>query len=511
MSLLSVDFLIFAVIVAVLYFILPATGQWILLLIASGVYLYRCSAWYQIANLVIFLLINYIMSFVISRQNGKPRKVAYVCVLIFDVLYLLFFKYFSFFIPLFEAIGIDKILVYTVKTYLTEFSPMGISYIALIIIGYMTDLYWEKITIQKNPGKYALFACFFPQIISGPLVKYSECENNYFGEKKHFSYDRVIRGIERILFGVFKKLVISERAAVIANTIYGSYEAYAGFYIPVAVTFYIVQLYTDFSGLMDIVIGLAEVFGIVLPENFDTPFYSESMSEFWRRWHITLGRFLKDYVLIPLQSSKFTRKFRRFYKSKVSKSFEKKFNIPRYTNMLISWIIIGFWHGGGWNYIFGVGLYMWIVIILGEVLTPVFAKINQLLHINTECFSWHLFRRIRTFILYMYGVSFFRASDIKEGFAIWKSAFSLFNPWIFFDKSMYSLGLDKDEFIILIIGIIVLFVVSHLKQKGSVRDILKEQNFIFRIAIFVILFVLTISWGYYGTGFTSSNFIYGRF
>lgn len=513
MSFLSLDFLFFASLVAIIFLLLPGKLQWMFLLLASGVFYYKCSAWYQAVNLIIFLLLNYILSLLMSRQseNKKKRKALFLCVLYFDVIYLLIFKYFSFFMPFFKLIGINETWLNSANLYLSEFAPMGISYIALIVIGYMTDLYWEKMEVQKNLGKFALFACYFPQVVSGPLIKYSEYEENFNTEKKRFSYERTIRGLERVLYGVFKKLVISERAGIIANTIYGNYEAYSGFYIPVAVVFYIVQLYTDFSGLMDIILGFSEVIGIVLPENFDTPFYSESISEFWRRWHITLGRFLKDYVLIPLQSSKFNRKFRKFYKSKVSKSFEKKVNLPRFTNMLISWIIIGFWHGGGWNYIFGVGLYMWIIIILSEILTPTFKKINEVLMINTECFSWHLFRRVRTFVLYMFGVSFFRANDIKEGFALWKSAFSSFNPWIFFDKSLYNLGLSKDEFIILVIGIIILFLVSHLHQKGDVRELISKQNFVFRIIVFVVLFVITITWGCYGTGFSASSFIYGRF
>lgn len=511
MSFLSLDFLIFIVLVAIIYFLLPGKYQWIFLLISSGVYFCACSEWYQALNLLLFLLFNYIMSLQISKNIEKKRKRFLVCTIVTDVIYLLLFKYFGFFADFILAIGANKEAVKQVNVTLNNLAPMGISYIALIVMGYLADLYWEKVSVQKNPGKFLLFSCYFPQIISGPLVKYSEADENYYGNKHAFSYDRTVRGLERVLIGVFKKLVISERAAVIANTVYDSYQVYAGFYIPIGVLFYIAQLYADFSGLMDIVLGISEIFGITLPENFDSPFRSETIAEFWRRWHITLGRFLKEYVLIPMQTSKWFRKLRKAYKNKVSKEFEKRFNIPRYLIMLVSWIIIGFWHGGGWNFIFGVGIYMWIIIILGEVLSPTMDKINNFLHINTECYSWHLFRRLRTLILYMFGVSFFRAATLKEGFALWKSAFSLFNPWILFDKSLYNLGLDKDEFLILILGIIIITFISHLKEKGDVRDILAKQNFIFKVAIFLVLFLLIITWGYYGTGFSSSDFIYGRF
>lgn len=510
MSFVSLEFLLFCVIIAAIYFILPANIQWVWLLIASIYFYYQNSAWYQAVNLLIFLTINYIMSQVISRQTEK-RKAVYVSVLVFDVIYLLVFKYFSFFMKPLLVIGINETLLGTMKAYLSELAPVGISYIALIVIAYLTDLYRENVVIQRNPGKFALFSCYFPLIVSGPLVKYEEMDENLWGKKHEFDYDRIVSGIERIIWGVFKKLVVSSRAGVVATTIYESYESYPGFYIPLGVIFYIIQLYSDFSGLMDIVIGVSEILGIYVPENFNSPFYSETMSEFWRRWHITLGRFLKDYVLFPMQMSGWFRKIRKAYKSKVGKDFEKKYNIPRYFTMLISWFIIGFWHGGGLNYIFGVGIYMWIVIVLGEVLAGVFDKVIEVLHINTECFSWHLFRRVRTLALYMYGVSFFWAATIRDGFNLWKMAFSEFNPWIFFDKSIYALGLDKDEMLILIISVIIMAIVSHINKTETVRSLLNKQNFIFRLFVYAVLFGAIITFGYYGVGFNASSFIYGRF
>jgi len=510
MSFVSLDFLVFVIAVAIVYFLLPGKVQWLWLLFASGYFYYLNTAWYQAVNLLAFLLINYCLSVIMSRQTTK-RRLVFVCVLVFDVLYLLAFKYIAFFASILVSLGVSEDAVGPARVYLSEFCPMGISYIALIVIGYITDLYWENVTVQKNPGKFMLFSVYFPQVISGPLVKYSEYDNNLWGEKHKFSYDRIISGIERIIWGVFKKLVVSSRAGIAAGFIKENYEVYNGLYIPFGIVLYIIQLYSDFSGLMDIVIGVSEVLGIEMPENFKTPFYSESISEFWRRWHITLGRFLKDYVLFPMQTSKWFRKLRKAYKGKVGKEFERKVNLPRFLTMLVSWIIIGFWHGGGWNYIFGVGIYMWAIIILSELLTPVFEKLTEKLHINTECFSWHMFRRIRTFILYMYGVSFFWADNIHEGFAMWRAAFSIFNPWIFVDQSIYGLGLDMREMKILILGVVIMFIVSHINQKESVRDAIKRQNFVARVLFYLLMFLMIVVWGHYGAGFNAGSFIYGRF
>lgn len=510
MSLVSLEFAIFVAIVAIIYFILPGKYQWFILFLASLYFYVDKSAWYQSVNFLIFILVNYIFSIAISKaQNNKP---IYLCGLCFDVLYLFIFKYFSFFsLPVLKIVS-NPYIIYSLNSTLNELAPIGISYFALILIAYLTDIYWEKINVQKNPLKFATFAGFFPLLTSGPIVQYDSLEKQMFERKNSFSYDRLISGGERILYGVFKKLVLAERLSIMVNTVYENYEVYAGFYVPFAAAMFALQLYTDFSGLMDIVLGLAEIFGIDLPENFDTPFYSTNLSEFWRRWHITLGGFLRDYVLYPIQRTNSLKKFRKFCKNKFGKGYEKNGrNLPLYVSLFISWFLIGLWHGGGVNYIFGVGLYMWFIIVLSDVTTPFFDRFKEKLSIKTDCFSYRLFQRIRTFIIFMFGLSFFRANSLSSGFKMWKSAFSLFNPWILFDKSLYKLGLEKDEFIILVIGLLIVFVVSYVKQKGKVREILRQQNFVFRVLVIAVLFVLTVTWGYYGTGFTAANFIYGRF
>lgn len=559
MSILSLEFALFFAITAIIYFIVPGKIQWIVLLLSGIYYLYCSCPSYQRAVFLVFIIVNYIVSILISGSSNKKRFV-YILGLIFDVLYLCILKYFGFFTSIFVAtarlasINISIESVQKIQNVLNEIAPIGMSYFVLIVIAYITDVYWEKINVQKNPFKFMYYATFFPLLTSGPIVQYEQMEgelfvtnkndsdsentsknknsadetskeelvdtnsnnenkdNNVTINKKRFDYERVIRGLQRVLYGVFKKLVIAERLAVIVNTIYGNYDVYAGYYIPVAATFFAFQLYTDFSGLMDIVIGCCEIIGITLPENFDTPFYSRNLSEFWRRWHITLGGFLRDYVLYPVQRSKAFKNLRKTCKNKFGKGYEKKFNLPLYLSLFVSWFLIGLWHGGGWNYIIGVGLYMWFMIVLGEVSKPLLEKIVNVLKINTECFSFVLFERIRTFIVFAFGLSFFRAATLLDALKMWKSAFTINNIWIFFDKSLYKLGLSKDEFIICVIGLIIVFVVSFIKNNyGDVRDLIRKQNFAFRLIIFGILFSMIVMYGYYGTGFETANFIYGRF
>lgn len=518
MSIISLQFFIALFAVCIIYFVLPAKAQWVWLLIVSLGFYYS-QMYYSLAGCIFFIviiLINWAGS-QYCNENNSHRKIIYTSTLIFDVITLVLFKYSKFLYEIILAAGrlfkadlTNDICGYIVY-YTQENCPERISYFMLILIAYITDVYWGKSKALRNPAKTFLFASYFPLMTSGPIVTFEQMENQLFGEKHRFSYDRCVRGMERVLWGLFKKMVISERLAVIVSRIYDYYEVYNGLYIFVAAALFAFQLYCDFSGLMDIVLGISEVLGIYLPENFNTPFYSVNLSEFWRRWHITLGAFLRDYVLYPIQRSKNFKNLRKWCKNHLGKGYEKKFNIPLYLSLLVSWFLIGLWHGGGWNYIFGVGLYMWAVIVLGEILTPAFAWIVKILHINTKCATYTFFLRLRTFILFMFGLSFFRAKTLKDGFLMWKYAFFRFNPWIFFDESLFNMGLDRREWGILIFGLILLFIVSFISQKRDVRDFIKEQNFVARLLIFAGLFTMIIVYGYYGADFNAADFIYGRF
>ena len=516
MSLISLEFFVFFIIIAAVYFLLPGRFQWVWLLLGSLVFYYSFSTTIQFVFFIAIVLINWAMTFFMS-ENCSRRKAAYISTLVFDVTTLALFKYARFFYNIYLGAGQlfktdfhNAVLDHAVSL-LEDNAPLRISYFALIIIGYITDVYWGKASLIRSPGKVLLFSGYFPQMTSGPIVTLENMDNNLWGEKHRFSYDRTVSGLERVLWGIFKKIVISERCAVIVNRIYGYYEAYNGLYIFVAAAMFAIQLYCDFSGLMDIVLGYSEVLGIILPENFRIPFYSLNLSEFWRRWHITLGGFLRDYVLYPIQRSKPFKNLRKACKNRFGKGYEKKFNLPLYLSLLISWFLIGLWHGGGWNYIFGVGLYMWAVIVIGEVLHPFFMWLAKILHVNTECASYRLFLRVRTFLLFMFGLSFFRAETLKDGFLMWRGAFRSFNPWIFFDESFFGMGLDRREWGILIFALIVLFVVSYISEKRDVRKYLKEQNFVFRLFIFAVMFAMIIIFGYYGASFNAQDFIYGRF
>ena len=513
MSLLSLEFFIFFLMCLIIYYVLPGCMQWIWLLAVSVYFYVNNASVASSAIFIIFLIINWGLTNLFTSHD-KFKKRIYILLLSFDIVFLTLFKYTGFILDVIHSLtGMSMQAVVPLTDSLAKFEPPHISYFVLITIAYITDVYYDKCKPQKNLLKYVLFNSYFPIMTSGPIIRYGEMENGLFGEKKRFSYEKVIRGLERVLWGAFKKLVMAQRCAVIANEIYDKYQIYPGIYIFLGVMVFAFQLYTDFSGLIDIVLGVSECLGIDLPENFRTPFFSRSIAEFWRRWHITLGAFLKDYVLFSLQRGKLYKKLRNVCKKYLGKDYKKKYNIPAYLTMFVSWFIIGLWHGGGWNYIFGVGIYMWLIIIVSDMLKPVFEKVINSLKINTECESYHLFQQIRTFWIYLFGVSFFRAESMSEGIALWKSAFSCFNPWILFDESLYNLGLDRREFGIMVLGLLLVLVVSYITEKENmdIRDWMRKQNFVFRVVIYNIIFAITIIYGQYGQVISAADFIYGKF
>jgi D-alanyl-lipoteichoic acid acyltransferase DltB (MBOAT superfamily) len=388
-------------------------------------------------------------------------------------------------------------------------APIGISYYTLSVIGYILEVYWGNIEAEGNLLKMATFVTYFPQMTSGPITRYGEMSPQLFGIH-HFEHKKVLFGIQRILWGLFKKLVIADRASMFVSEIYNNYESYQGWYILIAVMLFALQLYTDFSGCMDIICGASECFGIRLPENFNSPFMAESVSEFWDRWHITMGKWFRDFLLYPLMKSDFNQGVRKKLKKHFGKNISK--NVPTYLCMSVVWVTIGIWHGGAFKYIFASGILQGFYLIMGQVFSPLMKKAIDVLGINTNALSWHLFRRIRTLFCLCTSWIFIKADNFTEGLYIIKSMFSTWNPYILFDDSLYSLGLTWKDFNVIYVGVIIMMLVAHKKEMGvNIREKISEQNLwaqwlIMLVSIFAILIL-----GIYGPSYNASDFIYKNF
>lgn len=509
MGLTSFKFLCFFAVLLLVYYSIPKRWQWKALLFASIAFFLISNTGWLILYPALAVLIVYLGTYFIEQmKEQKQKQMVLSSVVVLIVLMLGVLKYSNFGIYTYNAIASR---ITDNPSYLSLFQflvPLGISFYTLSILGYVFDVYYGIGKREVNILKLALFGFYFPTIISGPITRYSAMEKEFFAEHR-LNYREITFGMQRILWGFFKKLVISERLAIIVNTVYNDYEAYPGTYIFLATICFAFQLYTDFSGAMDIVIGVSQTLGIKVEENFKTPFFSKSMQEFWRRWHITLGVWLKDYLFFPLLRTQFFMKLPKKLQKKVSKKLSKQ--ITTFGAMFVLWFTVGLWHGGSWHYIFGSGILHWCYIVLGEVLAPFWERIRIKCNINKDHKGFNFFQRIRTFLLVCSGFLFFRAGSFTSGSHMFRTMLGTWNPQIIWNGAILDLGLDGIETVIVLISLGVLLIVSTLQQKIGIREEISKKSIIIRWLIFYALLFYVILLGYYGPGYSAAEFIYQGF
>ncbi len=379
------------------------------------------------------------------------------------------------------------------------------------VIGYILDVYWDNIKPQHNPFKLFLFVCFFPQLTVGPISRYEDLQDIY--EPHSLTYQNICFGCQRILWGLFKKLVISDRVGMIVNGIWTDTGTYNGVWLWIATFLYPLQLYTDFSGCMDIVLGTAELFGIHLQENFRNPFFSKSSQEFWQRWHITLGSWARDYIYYPVLKSRLLVSLGKSSRKRFGKRIGKF--IPWAVGMAVLWFVMGFWHGSI-QHIAGVSLWFWAMLVLSEWFKPLLTRIIEYLHIRTDVLSWHIFQSTRTYIVYALGAVSFSAPSMMGAIVHYKQLLDSlrtgWNPWVLFDGSVLNLGLTWQDINLILFGVFLLFMVGVLREKfGYARLWIQKQNLGFRWLLWLGLFSLVLISGLYGEGYDSSVFIYQGF
>ncbi len=515
MSIISFSFLVFLCFGVAVYYILPKKLQWVELLILSIIFYINAAEGYTILYVIASTAIAYICTLCIDcmRKHGRPLKTPFLITIVALILniaiWLIVKGRYLWSQPLSMATKYIKISGLQSISELQLIAALGMGYYTLQIMGYIIDCYWENEIPQKNPLKLLLFTAFFPQMITGPISRYDELKSMYEGRK--FNYQNLAFGAQRILWGFVKKIVLAERVGIIVSAITSNSDTYAGFYTLIAILLYPVQMYADFSGCMDIVLGASEMFGIKLAENFNNPFFSRTSKEFWQRWHITLGTWAKDYVLFPLLKTNTMVKMGKLFKKKKLGKF-----LTNAVGMFILWMVMGIWHGG-YRYIVGVSLWYWIVLMLGNLLEPLSLKILKMLNVKTKSFGWHLFQSVRTYCIYAIGATFFNVG-IAKAISLFKDLYkTLFvedyaNPWIFFDGSILKLGVTYVDLNIIILSVAIMIIVAVLREKYSyARYWVAEQSFLFRWMIWIGLFVFVLIWGMYGPGYNAAEFIYEGF
>ena len=509
-------FLLFLPVVLLAYQLFPQKTRWIVLIAAS------CVCYWSISGkLIIFifgaaLFTHYAavwMTWLRENPSGTEaeRRRSEKAVLAFGILGLLsvlgYLKYYNFFVEngerLFSVFGLRFPL--QVKELLL---PLGISFYTLQAVGYLLDVYWKNAEVCRHPGKTMLFLSFFPIIMEGPLCAYSQTADDLW-KGEPIRAGNFTQGCVRILWGLFKKLIIADRLNVMVCRIFDHHEEYQGVLIAVAAVAYTVQLYMEFSGSIDIVIGSGTFFGVRIPENFRQPFFAADAAEFWRRWHISLGTWLRTYVFYPVSVSRPVKRWNRYARKRLGRHAA---GIGALAMALFPvWLCNGLWHGPKWNYIF-YGMYYFAVLLFTAIFDPVRDAVLNRLGIDKNAAWYRAIRIVKTWPIIFTGELFFRANGLRAGMAMFRSMFrglSVSRPTA---ETWLALGLDQGDYLAITAACAVVLVVGIIKEKQLLGEdgLLKLRRPV-RWCIYYGLIFSVVIFGAYGTGYQPVDLIYAGF
>ncbi len=580
MSYQSVGFLLFSAGVLVLYYLLGRKRQkWVLA--AANLVFYAIAGLQYLPFLLVTMLTTYAVGRVIGSIYERADAALPACTtaaekkqvkadakgkakralrwgLVVTIALLAVCKYVPFIITnlngLLSLFRIPAIPVFRLIL------PLGISFYSFMAISYILDVYWKRYSPEKDFLNYAVYLSYFPHIVQGPIDRFNEFRDQ-INSGVVFNPKNLMFGAELLLWGLFKKLVIADRLNLFVSYVFDHWQENSGAILFLAVMIYSVQIYADFSGCIDIVTGVSEMFGIRLRKNFNHPFFSRSLAEFWRRWHISLQEWLKDYVYYPVFASGMMRRVKKRLtgkgRTRAAELFSSCFPI------LVVWLITGIWHGASWNFVLW-GLFHASLLIGSQVLEPFFIKVREKLGIVGEGGRlWHLWQMIRTFLLCGLGRIFFRTADIHSAFGyigrmfthlfdkpvlsleftnaagtvsrLWRSSMSkLFQELRRMISSPGSFGLSQGitglyqdfrtmlnadigfnislaNILMSVIVIAVLWIVDVRQEKKSLREALARKRLPVRWLVIYIGIFAVIIFGIYGPGYDASSFIYERF
>jgi alginate O-acetyltransferase complex protein AlgI len=472
----SIDFAFFFIVVTTVYFLIPHKYRWLLLLLSSC-YFYMSFVPIYILILGFTIVIDYFAGFFLENSKGKKRKLFLIASLIANIGVLAVFKYYNFLndnISMLLHGGGYKNPI----PYLSILLPIGLSFHTFQAMSYTIEVYRGNQKAERHFGIYSLYVMFYPQLVAGPIERPQNLLHQFY-EKHEFKYDRVVEGLKLMLWGLFKKLVIADRLAIYVNAVYNNSEHHNGITLSIATVFFAFQIYCDFSGYSDIAIGAAKVMGFKLMTNFNRPYLSRTIAEFWKRWHISLSTWFKDYLYIPLGGN--------------------KVYIPKYYfNLFIVFVVSGLWHGANWTYIiWGAinGVYLVFAIITHKFRD----KFNRILMVD-KLPKFNRFIQIGvTFLLICFSWVFFRASSANVALSIVKKIVAFRGPVFIENKSMMLFS---------VMGIIFLILVELKKEYvNNWFSLLNNPNWLIRNLYYFFLIALIILAGVFDGG----EFIYFQF
>ena len=492
----SFDFLIFFPIVVVSYFIIPKKVQKLWLLFASYFFYMSWNPKYIV--LILFVtIVTYIGGIGLDffeKKNSNPKtlgkKICLAGSISANLLLLFFFKYadmaigyFNKLLGFFHVEMINKSFDYAL--------PVGISFFTFQAIGYVIDVYRGEAKAEKNFMQYALFIAFFPQLVAGPIER-SENLLKQVSQTHKFNYERVKNGLLLMLWGFFLKLVVADRIAIFVDAVYENPYGNNGFYIFVATILFAFQIYCDFYGYSTIAKGGAKVLGFELMENFMAPYLALNVADFWRRWHISLSGWFRDYLYIPLGGN-------------------RKGKFRQYINLMIVFLASGLWHGASLSFVIW-GALNGIYQIVGDICKSVKKMLAKIFFYDLTRWEHRWICRIGTFLLVDISWFFFRAGSISHAVTMWKQMTGVYNPWIFLSGALYEIGLNRQEFWVMLIAIVIVLWVDSMHNRGlHVLERLEKRGVICRaLAVGGLIFVVVML-GVFGGNQDVSTFIYFTF
>ena len=507
-------FAIFLPVVILIYQITPQKFRWMILLAADYVFFWMISG-----KLILYLLFATIMTHYIglwletaaqaggsAKQVTKRKRKVLAFGILVNLTILIILKYFNFFGENLSALSNMLSLGWEYKK-IDFMVPIGISYYTLQTISYMTDVYRGTIPAEKNIVKIALYLSFFPQIMEGPISRFSETAEALWSGKR-IEFENIKFGYQRIVYGLLKKIVIADRVAPVVIKVFKHYDTYDGSIVLFGAVCFTIQLYMEFSGCMDIIMGSGQIFGVTLPENFRQPFFAKDASDFWHRWHITLGTWFKDYIFYPVSLAKPVKNFAKKVKNRFGRGVSK-FVAP-FAALFCVWSCNGLWHGPHWTYIF-YGMYYFVLIFLENILEEPVTKLTAKLKINREGKGYRIFRLIKLLVIVNLGEMFFRAETVGTGFAMLGRILTNFHITELGDH-IYSLGMDRYDAAVALIGILIVLVVDILHEKNiQIRKAISGWALPARWVFWYAAIFIVIIFGAYGAGYTVVDMIYAGY
>ncbi len=515
MTITSINFFVFLILTTSVYYLCPKKVRWVSLLAFTAAFFLLNSAkvfYYTLFGTAVAYWGGRLMEETCKTERQKRTVLILSISLIVATLFLL--KYVNVIPNSLNAFGRLFHLNLQVRE-INLLAPIGISYYSLTLWAYLVDVYRTTAQAERNYCKLLLFACYYPCLVSGPILRYPEMREQLFVPRS-LQWENVFRGFHRIVYGLLKKMFLADTLAVNVRLIFFNPDKYSGPLLLFGVAMYAMQIYCDFSGCMDIVLGASQLYGVKLPENFNSPFFSRTLSEFWRRWHITLGLWGKDYILYPLLKSARFQRLGSWAKKRFGKKLGKK--LPLILAIWVLWAIIGFWHGATWKYFFAAGMLPWVYFSLSELCSDLLKKATEKLHLKTDTFSFHLLQSGRTLLLMLIIWLITLAPTLSQGSGILARLFDFPSSAAFSQvaRAVTYCSLTRRsaflKLLCLMASLLGVTVVDTLNYKGvPVAERFDHQSLWFRYLILFAMIGTIICFGAYGPGFHPGEFIYGGF